>query len=60
MERPSNLIIAFILAIAGSFFAFALGRIALFVFPNNDTEVEIESDFESQIDSEDYLALKQD
>lgn len=60
MKRPSNLIIAFILALVGIFFAFALGRIALFIFPNTDTEVEVESDFESRINSEDYFVLKHD
>lgn len=57
MKRPSNLIIAFIVAIAGIFFIFAFGRILLFVLPPTETEVEIESDFESQIDSEDYIAI---
>lgn len=51
MKRPSNMIIAFILALAGIFFAFALGRIVLFVFPNTDSEIEVESDFESQINT---------
>lgn len=56
MERPSNLIIAFVLAIAGLFFAFALGRMAVFVFPNTDNEVEVESDFESRQELNSLLA----
>jgi len=41
MKRPSNLIIAFVLAIAATFFAFAIGRIALRVFlPSNEIEIE--------------------
>ena len=40
MKRPSNLIIAFILAIAGIFLAFGLGRMAVFVFSTPETEIE--------------------
>ncbi len=47
MKRPSNLIITFILAIAGIFLAFALGRMAVFVFSTPETEIE--EDYESQI-----------
>lgn len=47
MKRSSNLIIASILAIAGIFLAFALGRMAVFVF--STLETEIEEDYESQL-----------
>lgn len=56
MKRPSNLIIAFIMAIAGAFLVFALGRMALFIFPDTDTEVEIESYFESRQDLKQFVA----
>ena len=45
MKRPSNLIIAFIGAIASVFVIFALGRIAVFVFPPTDSEVEVEDSY---------------
>ena len=45
MKRPSNLIIAFILAIASIFAIFALGRIAVFVFPPTDSEIEVEDSY---------------
>ncbi len=48
MKRPSNLIIAFIMAIAGIFLAFALGRVAIYVFSSPEAEVEIEEDLESK------------
>ena len=48
MKRPSNLIITFILAIAGAFLCFALGRMAIWVLSPAETEVEIEEDYESR------------
>lgn len=48
MKRPSNLIIAFLLLIAGTFLAFALGRIAIGIFTIPETEVEVEQDYESR------------
>lgn len=45
MERPSNLIIAFLLAFASVFVIFALGRIAVFVFPPTDSEIEVEDSY---------------
>ena len=45
MERPSNLIIAFVLAIASVFAIFALGRIVVFVFPPTETEIESQDSF---------------
>ncbi|MGD1920516.1 MAG: hypothetical protein ACFCAD_17495 [Pleurocapsa sp.] len=47
MKRPSNLIIGFILAVAGIFFAYALGRIFFQVIKS--PEIEIEEDFESKL-----------
>ena len=47
MKRPSNLIIAFVLVIAGTFLIFAVGRMAVWFF--SPPEVEIEEDYESQI-----------
>lgn len=47
MKRPSNLIIAFIMAIAITFLAFALGRIILRLI--KVPQSEIEEDFESQL-----------
>ena len=45
MERPSNLIIAFVGAIASAFVIFALGRIAVFVLPPTETGVESQDSF---------------
>ena len=47
MKRPSNLIIAFILAIASIFFAYALGRMFFRII--RPPEIEIEEDIESQL-----------
>lgn len=47
MQRPSNLIIAFILAIASAFLAYAFGR--LFFRAIAPPEIEIEEDYESQL-----------
>ena len=47
MKRPSNLIIAFILAIASIFLAYALGRMFFRIIA--PPEIEIEEDFESQL-----------
>lgn len=55
MKRPSNLIITFILAIAGIFVIFALGRIAVWVFSPPETEVELEEDYESRQQQGDRL-----
>lgn len=46
MKRPSNLIIAFILIIAATFVAYAMGRILLRVF--EPTNIELEQNIESQ------------
>ena len=48
MKRPSNLIIVFIGAIAGTFLIFAVGRMAVWFFSPPETEVEIEPDYESR------------
>lgn len=56
MQRPSNLIIAFVMAIAGIFLFFVLGRIALFILPDSDTEIEVESDFESRQEHNQFIA----
>ena len=45
MKRPSNLILAFVGGIATIFFIFALGRIAVFVFPPTNSEVEVENNY---------------
>ena len=45
MKRHSNLVIAFVLIIASTFFAYAMSRIFLRVFITPD--LEIEQDFES-------------
>ena len=45
MKRPSNLIIAFILAIASIFLAYALGRIFIRIVA--PPEIEIEKDYDS-------------
>lgn len=55
MKRPSNLIITFILALAGIFVIFALGRIAVWVFSPPENEVEVEEDFESRQQQSDVL-----
>lgn len=47
MKRPSNLIIAFILAIASIFLAYALSRMFFRVIA--PPEIEIEEDYESQL-----------
>ena len=47
MKRPSNLIFTFILALAGLFIAYALGRI--FVRAISSPEIEIDEDYESQL-----------
>ena len=49
MKRPSNLIIAFIVAIASVFLAYAMSRIFFRVIaPRN--ELEIEENYESGMD----------
>ncbi len=48
MKRPSNLIIAFVLAIAGAFLLFAVGRMTVWFLSPPATEVEIEPDYESR------------
>ena len=47
MKSPSNLIFTFILALAGLFLAYALGRI--FVRAISPPEIEIDEDYESQL-----------
>ena len=47
MKRPSNLIIAFVVAIASVFFAYALSRMFFRLFA--PPEIEIEENLESQI-----------
>ena len=47
MQRPSNLIIAFALAVASAFLAYALSR--LFFRAIAPPEIEIEEDHESQL-----------
>ncbi|MGF1591162.1 MAG: hypothetical protein ACFCU7_18315 [Pleurocapsa sp.] len=51
MKRPSNLIIAFILAIASVFLAYALSRMFLRVIapPEIEIEKDIEENYESQL-----------
>lgn len=56
MKRPSNLIIAFILAIACVFFAYALGRMFLRLI--KVPQVETENDFESQLYIPQNISLK--
>lgn len=56
MKRPSNLIIAFILAIACVFLAYALGRIFLRLI--KVPQVETENDFESQLYIPQHISLK--
>ena len=47
MKRPSNLILAFILAIASAFLAYAFGR--LFFRAITPPEIEVEEDRELQL-----------
>lgn len=47
MQRPSNLIIAFTLAIASAFLAYAISR--LFFRTIAPPEIEIEEDYQSQL-----------
>ena len=47
MKRPSNIIIAFTLAVATAFLAYALGR--LFFKAIAPPEIEVEEDYESQL-----------
>lgn len=47
MKRPSNLIIAFILAIASAFLAYAFSRLLFRAIA--PPEIEIEEDYESQL-----------
>jgi hypothetical protein len=47
MKRPSNLILAFILAIATVFLAYAFSR--LFFRAIAPPEIEVEEDYESQL-----------
>lgn len=47
MQRPSNLILAFILAIASAFLAYAFGRLMFRAI--SPPEIEIEEDYESQL-----------
>lgn len=47
MKRPSNLIFTFMLALAGLFLAYALGRI--FVRAISPPEIDIDEDYESQL-----------
>lgn len=47
MKSPSNLIFTFILALAGLFLAYALGRI--FVRAISPPEIEIEKNYKSQL-----------
>lgn len=49
MQRPSNLIIAFVLAIASAFLAYAFGRLIFRAI--SPPEIEIEEDYESQLHS---------
>ena len=46
MQRPSNLIIAFVLAIASAFLAYAFGRLLFRAIAPPEIEVE---DYESQL-----------
>lgn len=52
MKRPSNLIFTFLLALAGLFLAYALGRI--FVRAISPPEIDIDEDYESQL----YIPLR--
>jgi hypothetical protein len=56
MNRPSNLIIAFILAIASVFLAYAFGRMFLRLI--KVPQVETENDFESQLYIPQNISLK--
>ena len=47
MKRPSNLIIAFILAIASVFIVYALSRMLFRTIA--PPEIEVEEDYESQL-----------
>ena len=47
MQRPSNLIIAFVLAIASAFLAYAFSRLLFRAIA--PPEIEIEEDYESQL-----------
>ena len=47
MQRPSNLIIAFTLAIASAFLAYAFGRLLFRAIA--PPEIDIEEDYESQL-----------
>lgn len=51
MKRPSNLIIAFIVAIASVFLAYAMSRIFFRVIAPAENELEIEENYESMIDT---------
>lgn len=56
MKRPSNLIIAFILAIASIFLAYALGRMFFRII--SPPEIEIEEDFESLLYIPESISFK--
>jgi hypothetical protein len=56
MNRPSNLIIAFILAIASVFLAYALSRMLFRVIA--PPEIEIEENYESQLFIPQNISLK--
>lgn len=49
MKRPSNLIIGFILIVAGLFLAYGLGRMFFQVIQPPEVEIEEDYDFESQL-----------
>ena len=56
MKRPSNLIIAFILAIASIFLAYALGRMFFRII--SPPEIEIEEDLESLLYIPESISFK--
>ena len=56
MKRPSNLIIAFILAIASAFLAYAFSR--LFFRAIAPPEIEVEDDYESQLYSPQHDSMR--
>ena len=49
MQRPSNLIIAFTLAIASAFLAYAFGRLFFRAIAPPEIEIEVEDDLESRL-----------